>query len=171
MTHRTLLVTAFFGSLTIANSALSAAPVLMSADWATTACDGWNASPTLTNELTEWSQNNGGRSHKVMHLYRSDCSDSATAELRISEKEGKAICTYGGAVESTDLDRKTDYIMNAKTANWQRMGAGQDGAMKAMMMGRLKFKGPKGEAMKNMGPFGAFLRLTGEVPGDINACP
>ena len=51
------------------------------------------------------------------------------------------------------------------------MGTGQDGAMKAMMLGRLKFKGPKGEAMKNMGPFGAFLRLTGEVPGDTNACP
>ena len=40
------------------------------------------------------------------------------------------------------------------------------------MFGRLKFQGPKVEAMTVMGPFEAFLKLTGEVPGtDTQACP
>jgi len=42
--------------------------------------------------------------------------------------------------------------------------------MKAMMFGRLKFTGPKLEAMGVMGPFEAFLRLPGKIPHD-KACP
>ena len=81
------------------------------------------------------------------------------------------MCIYGGAVESTELIKKHDYIMYAKTSNWARMGSGTDGPMKAMMLGRLKFKGPKWEAMKNMDPFSAFLRLTGEIESDMKSCP
>jgi putative sterol carrier protein len=50
------------------------------------------------------------------------------------------------------------------------MGAGEYGAMKAMMLGRLSFSGPYGEAMGNMGPFGNFLLLAGRVPGSAT-CP
>ncbi len=39
------------------------------------------------------------------------------------------------------------------------------------MLFRLKFKGPKWEAMKNMGPFENFLLLTGKVPSDASSCP
>ena len=39
------------------------------------------------------------------------------------------------------------------------------------MTGRLKFSGPKWEAMKNTGPFGSFLELAGSVPGDMEICP
>lgn len=153
-------------------SAVQAAPALMSAEWAKGACDGWNASTTLTSELGDkWAGNNGGRGYKIIQMYNMDCSEQPTAEMRISQQDGKAMCSYGGAVQGDALDKSMDYIMFAKTKNWQRMGAGDDGPMKAMSLGRLKFKGPKMEAMSVMGPFGAFLKLTGEVPGDANACP
>jgi putative sterol carrier protein len=50
------------------------------------------------------------------------------------------------------------------------MGAGEYGPMKAMMFGRLKFIGPKVEAMTVMGPFETFLKLPGKVAND-KACP
>jgi putative sterol carrier protein len=43
--------------------------------------------------------------------------------------------------------------------------------MGAMMTGKLKFEGPKMEAMGVMGPFDSFLILTGKVPGDKASCP
>jgi len=52
-----------------------------------------------------------------------------------------------------------------------RFGCGAMGAMGAMMTGKLKFQGPKGEAMGVMGPFDSFLTMTGKVPGDKAACP
>jgi hypothetical protein len=39
------------------------------------------------------------------------------------------------------------------------------------LTGKLKFSGPKGEAMGVMGSFNDFLLLTGKVPGDKGACP
>jgi putative sterol carrier protein len=40
-----------------------------------------------------------------------------------------------------------------------------------MMTGKLKFQGPKGEAMGVMGPFDGFLTMTGKVAGDKASCP
>jgi putative sterol carrier protein len=51
------------------------------------------------------------------------------------------------------------------------MGEGKYGPMKAMMLRRLKFTGPKMEAMGNMGPFTNFLLLVGTVPSDTSSCP
>jgi putative sterol carrier protein len=150
-----------------------AGPVFMSAEWGKVACDGWNADPVLTDELGKsgWIENDGGRGFKVMQVYRLDCPDSPRVELRIANQDGKAMCVYGGAVETAELDKKMDYIMYAKDEHWVRMGEGKDGAMKAMMFGRLKFTGPKGEAMGNMGPFGNFLLLTGKIDADRSTCP
>jgi len=148
--------------------------VLMSSDWGEAACQAWNNNVTLTDELggeDGWVTNDGGKGYKVMQVYRMDCSESPTVELQISNQDGKAICTYGGPVVSTDLDKSVDYIMYAKTSNWERMGDGRDGAMKAMTFRRLLFTGPKMEAMSNMGPFGAFLKLTGEVESETGDCP
>jgi putative sterol carrier protein len=61
--------------------------------------------------------------------------------------------------------------MWADSKRWQEMGIGDYGPMKAMMFGRLKFEGPKGEAMGNMAPFESFLLLMGKVPADWTACP
>jgi putative sterol carrier protein len=153
--------------------AASAAPPLMYADWAKDACAAWNNDPVLTDKLVEsgWVKNDQGRGFKVMQLYRSECADKPTAEIRIALKDGKAACVYGGAVETRELAGDADYVMKAETARWVEMGKGDYGPMAAMMFGRLGFEGPKMEAMGNMGPFGNFLLLAGKVPSDAGACP
>ncbi len=94
-----------------------------------------------------------------------------TAELRIALKGDKALCVYGGKVETTQLDRSAAYVMSAETARWVEMGRGDYGPMRAMMFGRLEFVGPKMEAMGNIGPFANFLLLVGKVPGSAQSCP
>lgn len=160
-------ITTSFSALTLA------ATPLMSSEWAAAACEAWNQNATLTDELAKsgWVKNDGGKGYKVMQVYRSDCKDSPHIEMQIAEQDGKAMCTYGGAVKTETLDKSVDYIMHASTKNWGKMGRGDLGAMGAMMTFRLKFKGPKGEAMSNMGPFGEFLLLPGKVPGDDTVCP
>jgi putative sterol carrier protein len=149
------------------------APVMMSADWAQDACNAWNKDPVLTDKLADsgWVKNDAGRGFKVMHVARSDCGDRPTAELRIALKDGKAACVYGGAPTAAKLDGSADYAMKAETARWVEMGNGEYGPMRAMMLGRLGFDGPKLEAMGNMAPFENFLLLVGKVPGEAGACP
>jgi putative sterol carrier protein len=160
-------------SLLALGAAQAAEPVLMSAEWGHAACDAWNADPVLTDDLVTsgWVKNDKGRGYKAMRVYRDDCGDQPTVELRVSLVDGKARCTYGGPVQAAALDGGADYVMHATTARWLEMGAGEYGPMKAMMFGRLSFSGPKMEAMGNMGPFTNFLRLVGKVPGDTKACP
>lgn len=148
-----------------------AAPAMMSAEWTAQACDAWNKDPILTDGLAEkWIKNDKDRGYKIVHLYRTDCGEATQTELKIMAKDGKAVCVYGGAVQNTAMDYAVDYTMHATTQRWNEMGAGEYGPMKAMMFGRLKFAGPKVEAMSVMGPFEAFLRLPGKIPGD-QACP
>ena len=151
----------------------SGAPVLMSADWAKDACTAWNNDPVLTDKLVDsgWVKNDKGRGFKVMQVYRSDCGDRPTAELRVSLKDGKAMCVYGGGLDTKELEMGSDYIMKAETGHWVEMGKGEYGPMRAMMFGRLGFDGPMMEAMGNMGPFENFLLLVGKVPGDVGSCP
>jgi len=153
--------------------ATAATPVFMSAEWAKAACDAWNQDKGLTEKLKEskWVDNHGDKAYKVMQIYREGCATSPRVEMHIADQDGKAMCTYGGPAKTTDLNKKTDYLMWATDDHWARMGDGRDGPMKAMMFGRLNFKGPKMEAMGNMGPFAGFLTLTGKVPSDRSKCP
>jgi len=147
-----------------------AAP-LMSTDWATQACSYWNTNPALTTELAEkWSKNDGGRGYKIIHMYRDECGEGSKVEMTISTKGGKTTCVYAGPIQHATLDYDMDYKMHAETKRWREMGAGEYGPMRAMMFGRLKFEGPKGEAMKVMGPFEQFLLIPGKVHGD-DTCP
>ncbi len=165
-TAKALLATALMGA-----SSLALATPLMSADWAAAACQQWNRTPTLTDELAEkWIKNDGGRGYKVMQMYRTECGETTKVEMKIQARDGKAMCTYGGKVQTANLDMGKDYVMHAETKRWREMGAGEYGPMRAMMFGRLKFDGPKGEAMSVMGPFEAFLLIPGKVPGE-DACP
>ena len=99
-----------------------AAPVLMSAEWGKDACDAWNKDPVLTDKLVEsgWVKNDKGRGFKVMQVYRSDCGDKPTVEMRIALKDGKAACVYGGAPETAKLDGGADYVMKAETGAGSR---------------------------------------------------
>ncbi len=144
---------------------------LMSTEWADLACKAWNENPILTDELaTEWIKNDQKRGFKVIHMYRTDCGEDTKVEMTISAKDSKAMCTYAGKIQHTDLNYSSDYVMHAETTRWKEMGAGDYGPMRAMMFGRLKFQGPKMEAMSVMGPFEQFLLMPGKVPGDA-ACP
>jgi len=156
----------------IASSISQAAPVMMTPEWAQEMCKAWNADPTLTGKLveSEWIKNDKGRGFKAIQIYRNDCEGSPRIELRVSEKDGKSMCVYGGKAESK-LDSNVDYLMWAETRRWVEMGKGEYGPMWAMMLNRLSFDGPMMEAMGNMGPFGSFLLLVGKVPGDVAACP
>lgn len=159
--------------LLAASNAQAADPILMSADWGPAACAAWNADPVLTQELAKsgWIENDKGRGFKIMQLYREDCGDKPSVELRVSLRDGAAHCVYGGAVQTSALDAGADYVMYATTERWQEMGRGEYGPMKAMAFGRLGFKGPKMEAMGNMGPFSNFLLLVGKVKSDTGSCP
>lgn len=153
-------------------SAAGAAPTMMSPQWAEAMCQAWNADRTLTQDLVEsgWIDNHKGRGFKVMQVYRADCDGSARIELRVSARDGRAVCVYGGKAESK-LDGDADYLMWADTGRWVEMGKGEYGPMRAMLFRRLRFDGPMNEAMANMTPFGSFLLLVGKVPGDTAACP
>lgn len=168
MKHTTLALAALAA---FATPVAIASPAMMSAEWTAQACSAWNEDKTLTEGLAEsWIKNDKGRGFKIIHLYRTDCGEATKTEMRIALREGKAMCIYGGAVQNTNLDSSADYVMHATTQRWEEMGAGEYGPMRAMMFGRLKFAGPKMEAMGVMGPFEAFLRLPGKIPGD-KACP
>lgn len=151
------------------------AATLMDTEWAGALCEAWNANTTLTTELggDTWAKNDAGRGFKVIHLYREKCGPGTAVELVIADKDGKAICTHGGAITKTTLDKSVDYLMHATDEDWACMGEGKFGcgAMGAMATGKLKFTGPKGEAMAVMGPFESFLKLTGTVPGSTASCP
>ncbi len=159
--------------LTLASAAHAATGVFMAPDWAAATCDAWNANTTLTDELGEsgWAANAGDKGYKIMRVYRNDCGAETAVELHIKLVDGKATCSVGKDATDVELSKNVDYAMWAETTRWQEMGRGEYGAMKAMMTGRLKFDGPKGEAMKNMGPFGAFLKLVGAVEADAATCP
>lgn len=157
----------------LASGGATAAPVMMSADWAREACSAWNADATLTGKLHEsgWAANHKKRGYKVLRVARTDCATSPLVELRIAPQEGRAQCIGGTVATAAALDLDIDYLMSAETRRWQEMGRGEYGPMRAMMFGRLSFEGPMGEAMGNMGPFGSFLMLVGKVPSDASSCP
>lgn len=166
--------------LTAAVAALICAPAVsagtfMDAPWASSLCTAWNGDSTITSGLSgdAWAANDAGRGYKIIQLYRTKCGEGTKVELEIANQDGKAHCVRGGAVKHPSLDPAVDYLMHATDEDWTCMGEGKFGcgAMGAMMTGKLKFKGPKGEAMGVMGPFDAFLLLTGKVGGDKSSCP
>ena len=153
----------------------AAQAAFMDAAWATRACDAWNQSKTLTEELggDKWAAKNGDRGYKLIQLYRTPCGESTKVQLNIVDQEGAAQCAYGGAPDGKDFDKKHDYVMHASDKHWTCMGAAKFGckAMGAMMSRKLKFVGPKMEAMGVMGPFNAFLKLVGQVGIEEGGCP
>jgi len=146
---------------------------MMSIEYIKQFCDAWNADELMTKGLadSEWVDNDGDKGFKIIQLYRNDCPDSPHVEMQFERQNDRAMCVYAGKVENPELDRRADYEMYADTKRWIEIGNGDYGPMKAMMFGRLKFKGPKMEAMGNMGPFKNFLLLFGKFPSDPTVCP
>ncbi len=158
-------------ALAVFATSAHAATAMWSVDYTAEACKAWNDDATLTTGLADkWIKNDAGRGYKIIHIYRTECGEATQTEIKIIPKDGKAICAYGGAVQNPKMNYDVDYTMHATTEKWTEMGAGEYGPVKAMMFGRLKFKGPKPEAMTVMGPFETFLKLPGKIAGD-KACP
>ena len=151
------------------------AATFMDAAWAAAVCTAWNSTPELSQGLAGKSLavNNARRGYQVIQLYRTRCGEGGRVELHISNKGGKAECTYGGAVKTVELNPEVDYLMHASDEDWTCMGEGKFGcgALGAMITGKLKLEGPKGEARGVVSPFDTFLQLTGKIPGDKSACP
>ena len=145
-----------------------AEPVFMDGEWAKKFCEVWNNTPELVEKLGKNSSWNEVPERKIF-LYRKDCGPEKMVQLTIKNENGKAICVYGGWKK----DEKTehDFLMWADTKRWLEMGRGEYGPMRAMLFGRLKFDGPKGVAMRNMGPFEAFLLAIDDVKSDTTKCP
>lgn len=166
------LLTAMLAAGTVLPALASAD--FMDADWAANACDAWNQSETLTTKLAGegWLDNNGDRGYKLIQMFRTACGEETKVQLNIEAKDGKAMCTFGGQPDGKDFNPKMDYLMHAKDKHWTCIGKAKFGcgAMGAMSTGKLRFKGPKMEAMGVMGPFGSFLKLTGDIPGEKTAC-
>ena len=163
MTTAAILGLGLIGSTT---AVAAKAPSFMSPAWAQELCAAWNNNPTLTEKLAgSWVKNNGGKGYKIMEISDSSMKTVSPVQLEIALQGGKAECLYGGPIKVTRLDYDYDYKMWATTHNWHHMSS----PLTAMMFGRLNFKGPKMEAMENMRPFGAFLKLVKEVPATTPA--
>ncbi len=142
--------------------------VFMDGEWAKKLCELWNNTPDLKEKLGQsesWSK----VPERRLFLYRKDCGPERMVQLTIRNENGKALCVYGGWKK--DEKTKDDFLMYADTERWLEMGRREYGPMKAMLFGRLKFEGPRFVAMKNMGPFEAFLDLIDEVKSNTEKCP
>ena len=161
-------------ALALGSAALAAhasAPALMSPAWTAAMCSAWNATPQLTKGLAgEWLHDDKGRGYKVVEMYRDDCGSAGVVELKIVPRDGQAYCSYGG-VPQVAPDFAVDFLMHAKTPDWESMGRGDPGPMWAMMSGKLQFQGPKLVAMRAIKPFASFLLLVGKVDYDAKTCP
>ena len=157
----------------LVGSSIAMSGTFMDAAWAQAMCRAWNNNATLSGKLGKWAKNNGGKGYKIIRMYRDGCGKASAIELQIAPKGDKAVCIKAGKASAQKANYDVDYMMHAKDKDWTCMGKGSFGcgAMGAMMSGKLKFKGPKLEAMGVMSPFGAFLKLTGSVPGDKKSCP
>ena len=149
-------------------SAGFAQPVFMDGEWAKAFCEVWNNTPELLSQLganDAWK----GVPERKLFLYRKDCSKDKQVQLTIKNENNQARCVYGGWAKDERTDN--DFLMYADTKRWMEMGRKEYGPMRAMMFGRLKFKGPKWVAMRNMGPFEAFLDAMDAVESDTSRCP
>lgn len=157
--------------LAISASGVQAAPAMMSAEWTAQACDAWNKDATLTDGLADkWIENDKNRGYKIVQMYRTDCGAATKVEMKIQPQNGKAMCTYGGKVQTASLSDSKDYVMYAPTKTWREMGAGEYGPKGGMFFHSFRFDGPNAEAMGVMGAFEAFVLFPGKIPGD-DACP
>ena len=143
-------------------------PVFMDEEYAKGLCEAWNNTPELVDKLGNSSSFTKVPERKLF-LYREDCGDEKLIQLTIKNENGKSMCVYGG--KAKDERTGDDFLMYADTSRWMEMGRKEYGPMKAMMFGRLKFEGPKWVAMRNMGPFEAFLDIIDAVDSDTSKCP
>lgn len=162
MLNKTVLAFIIF----LNSSVMVSANTFMDKTWAEKACNAWNKNTILTEELAGdvWMGNNA-RGYKLIQMYRTGCGEKTKVQLKIEDKNGKAICVYGGLPDGQRLSKDVDYLLQATDKRWTQMANGEYGPFKAMMFGYLEVKGPFDEAMYSLKPFSVFLKLMGSIPG------
>lgn len=150
----------------------------MGPEFAKLLCDGWNNS-SLPSKLAP--KENGGngwvternkymndafRNKQVMIISRRDCPGIAKVQLTIENKDGKALCTYGGAQQ--EAYQNAEWAFAPETHHWYRFATGKWGMfeMPKIMTG---FRGIYDVAAKNLGNFGIFWKVAGKIAKDKGA--
>jgi len=152
-------------------------PVFMSAEFAQLLVEAWNSSPLPvklgTKEAggSDWintpnKYTGEKRNRQVIIMSRRDCPSMAKVQLTIENRDGKAVCTYGGAI--TEKYEKAEWAFAPTTVQWYKFASGVWGYMQmpGIMSG---FRGPMFVARANIGNFGEFWKVVGRVAKKVNA--
>ncbi len=149
--------------------------VFLDAEFAKGLCDAWNKSALPaklgaksaggSGWIEEKNKYTGVRNTQEMLLGRRDCKGWKPAQLTIENKDGKAVCTYGGKIV-VDL-KKAAWAFSPKTVDWYRFATKWSAMdMPGIMTG---FRGPIPVARKNLKNFGMFWKLTGKLAKSTSA--
>lgn len=93
---------------------------------------------------------------------------SMVIEYRLAEDEKRAgqIEVVNGEVVRAGAPAdgvKPEFVLTAKAEDWQRLGAGELAAAKAMVTRKVKFRGPMAVAMANLPSLEAAMKMFGEI--------
>lgn len=153
------------------------AVVFMGPEFAKLMVDAWNISP-LPDKLgsksvggSDWintpNKYTGEKTNRqVIIMSRRDCHSIPKVQLTIENKDGRAVCTYGGAMK--ERYEKAEWAFSPRTIQWFKFAAGNWGytQMPGIMSG---FRGPMFVARANIDNFGEFWKVAGQLAKRINA--
>jgi hypothetical protein len=158
-------------------SAENSGGVFMSEGFAKLIVDAWNNGPLPvslgTKEIggSDWINTTNKytgekRSKQVIIMSRRDCPDMPKVQLTIENINGKAVCTYGGAL--TEQYDKAEWAFAPTTVQWYKFASGKWGylQMPGIMSG---FRGPMFVARANIDNFGEFWKVVGRLAKNVNA--
>ncbi len=173
-----VLLTLMVSGIFILNADSQKKPVVfMSGDFAKLMVDAWNAS-SLPVSLgakevggSDWintpnKYTGETRNRQVIIMSRRDCPSLPKVQLTIENRNGKAICVYGGPM--TENYERAEWAFSPTTLQWYKFAAGNWGYMQmpGIMSG---FRGPMFVARANISNFGEFWKVAGRVARNINA--
>jgi len=132
-------------------------------NFTTELCKAWNNS-TLPNKLGEkgsnWINKGKKKGTQTMVFWVKNCK-TKKVQLTVENKDGKAICTYGGIAKTT----KPDWKIYPPSYKWFKCATGVNPMWQ--LLGN--FSGSMGVAMKNMGNFKVFFKVVGKLSKSKNA--
>jgi hypothetical protein len=105
-------------------------------------------------------------STQVIIMSRRDCQAMPKVQLTIENRDGKAVCTYGGAMKVEY--EKAEWAFSPTTVQWFKFASGSWGYMQmpGIMSG---FRGPMFVARANIDNFGEFWKVAGRLAKKVNA--
>jgi hypothetical protein len=170
-------ILAMFLAPSVTAKAENGAVVFMGPEFAKLMVDAWNTS-SLPDKLgsksvggSDWintpNKYTGEKSNQqVIIMSRRDCPSIPKVQLTIENKDGRAVCTYGGPMKVNF--EKAEWAFSPKTVQWYMFAAGNWGytQMPGIMSG---FRGPMFVARANIDNFGEFWKVAGRLAKKINA--